>query len=94
MYDNSYRNSLGAGIGLIIIIWLSAIAFGLYMNWRVARKAGYPGAYSLLLFIPLVNLVVLFYFVFTEWPVERLAKMNMGIPTHKHQKKHEPASFK
>ena len=39
--------------------------------WRIAKKAGYSGALSLLLLIPLVNIVVIWIFAFAKWPVER-----------------------
>lgn len=37
----------------------------------IFTKAGYSGWLSLLLMIPLVNLIVLLIFVFGEWPVQR-----------------------
>jgi hypothetical protein len=42
--------------------------------WRIAVKAGYPGAASLLMYIPLLNIVVLWVFAFMKWPVERNAQ--------------------
>jgi hypothetical protein len=43
----------------------------LVINWRIAAKAGFSGAASLLMLIPLVNIIVVIYFAFTEWPIER-----------------------
>jgi hypothetical protein len=40
-------------------------------GWRIAAKAGYPGALSLLLFVPLVNVIAIWAFAFSNWPVER-----------------------
>jgi uncharacterized membrane protein YhaH (DUF805 family) len=61
-------------IGLWVIFALAAILFTLYCYWRVAEKCGYPGVYSLLLLIPLVNIVVHLYWVFAEWPIEAEVK--------------------
>lgn len=61
---------VGATIALIAF-YLAMLAFGIYMYVRVARKAGYPGGYALLMFIPFVNLIVMLMFVFSEWPIER-----------------------
>lgn len=53
---------------LIIIVWLAAF---LVPAWRIAAKAGFPGALSLLLLIPLLNVVLIWIFAFIKWPVER-----------------------
>ncbi|MBV9973380.1 MAG: hypothetical protein JO135_08605 [Candidatus Eremiobacteraeota bacterium] len=39
--------------------------------WRIASKAGYSGILSLLMLVPLVNIIMLVYFAFSEWPLER-----------------------
>jgi hypothetical protein len=38
---------------------------------RVAEKAGYYGGHGALIIIPLANIVILLYFIFTEWPIQR-----------------------
>lgn len=38
--------------------------------WRGLRKAGFSGAWSLLLIVPMVNLVALWIFAFISWPVD------------------------
>ena len=50
----------------------------LLIFWKIFQKAGYPGWYFILLFIPGVNLIALFYFAFTEWPVHK-ALRDAGI---------------
>jgi hypothetical protein len=39
--------------------------------WKIVAKAGYNGAWALLLFIPLVNIIMLYVFAFNTWPTER-----------------------
>jgi hypothetical protein len=53
---------------LIVIIWLAVF---MVPAWRIASKAGYPGALSLLLVIPIVNIILIWLFAFSRWPVER-----------------------
>jgi uncharacterized membrane protein YhaH (DUF805 family) len=46
------------------VLWVAAA-------WRIARKAGYHGAWALLMLVPIVNLVLPYVFAFAEWPAER-----------------------
>jgi len=39
--------------------------------WRIVGKAGYSGALSLLVLVPLVNIILLWVFAFSKWPIER-----------------------
>jgi hypothetical protein len=70
--NDSTTGAFGAiGVILIVLFYLAAIGFGIYLYMRVARKSGYPMAYGLLMLIPVANLVFIIMFVFTEWPIER-----------------------
>lgn len=40
--------------------------------WRICTKAGFPGPVSPLMLIPLVNIIVLFYIAFAEWPASHV----------------------
>lgn len=65
---------------LLIIVFL---AFGIYCTWRVAEKCGYNGAYSLLMLIPLVNIIVQLVWVFSEWPIETELRRLRGTTIQK-----------
>lgn len=39
--------------------------------WRIISKAGFSGAWSLLSFVPILNLIMLWVFAFSTWPRER-----------------------
>jgi len=39
--------------------------------WMICTKAGFPGALSLLMLVPIANLVLLFYIAFAEWPAHK-----------------------
>ena len=36
--------------------------------WKICKKAGFPGALSLLVLIPLVNLAFFYFLAFSTWP--------------------------
>jgi hypothetical protein len=50
--------------GIIIILPL----------WKVFSKAGYPGALSLGMILPVVNIVLLYFLGFSDWPVLKQLK--------------------
>lgn len=54
----------------IIAVWFVIFLAPL---WRIVAKTGYPGALALRMLVPLVNLVLLWVFAFSEWPVEKRA---------------------
>ncbi|OGP50377.1 MAG: hypothetical protein A2Y79_11690 [Deltaproteobacteria bacterium RBG_13_43_22] len=39
--------------------------------WKIFSKAGFSGWLSLTLVVPFLNIIVLFYLGFAEWPVHR-----------------------
>jgi len=81
-------DSSGAALAALASVWLvvsvfiiALIALQIFIHWRIAVKAGYEGALSLLLLIPLVNFVILLLFAFSEWPIEtRLKSLTGGTP--------------
>ena len=57
--------------------WLALLVYlGIVMVpcWRVVGKAGYAGAWSLLVLVPLVNIIALWVFAFSRWPREKSAQ--------------------
>ena len=53
---------------IFIVVIIFAIIFLLVPYWRIFGKAGFSPALSLLMIIPLVNLVMIYYLAFAEWP--------------------------
>jgi uncharacterized membrane protein YhaH (DUF805 family) len=51
---------------LFVVVFM--VPFLLWTTVRIARKAGYSGWWSLLMLIPIVNVVVLWVFAFSSWP--------------------------
>jgi len=63
-------------IELVLIIVIVMASVIVVPFWRIFSKAGFPGALSLLMFIPLVNLIMIFVLAFAEWPALRDKKGN------------------
>ena len=54
------------GFGLLWMLLLSAIV--VLPFWRICTKAGYSGWLSLLVVIPVANLILFYFLGFSEWP--------------------------
>jgi uncharacterized membrane protein YhaH (DUF805 family) len=60
-----------ASFGLVFgLIGLASIIFAVIIWWRIFSKAGYSGALSLLMFVPIANLIMLIILAFAEWPIQ------------------------
>ena len=57
--------------GLILLVGFVTMIFAIVVYWRIFSKTGNSGALSLLMFVPLVNLAMLLYLAFSQWPIER-----------------------
>lgn len=60
---------VGATIGLVIA--LLSVVFAIIIYWKIFSKAGYSGAMSLLMLVPIANIVMICILAFGEWPVLR-----------------------
>ncbi len=69
--DGQTAAFLAAYFGFLGVVILVSLVFGVIIYWRIASKAGYAGAMSLLMFVPFVNFIIIIMFAFTEWPIER-----------------------
>lgn len=64
--------STGAITGIFLtsaIFSLIVIIFAVIIYWRIFSKAGYSGALSLLMFVPIANIIVLCVLAFGNWPI-------------------------
>jgi type III secretory pathway component EscT len=50
---------------------VAAVLFKLFLWWRVFSKAGYSGAFSLLLLAPFGTLIMLCILAFSKWPTDK-----------------------
>ncbi len=63
MYDD-----FGGGHVLMMLLWMVIIVAPF---WRISTKAGYSGWLSLLILIPLANVLFLYFLAFSNWPSQR-----------------------
>jgi hypothetical protein len=49
---------------VIFVLFFAIVPF-----WKIFSKAGYPGFMSLTMFVPVLNVIMLFFLGFAEWPV-------------------------
>jgi amino acid transporter len=68
---NSVAQALLGSLLVIFIIGLAITIFIIFVYWRIVSKAGYNGALSLLALVPIVNIVMLCIFAFSEWPIQK-----------------------
>ncbi|MCI4644019.1 MAG: hypothetical protein MRY64_04475 [Hyphomonadaceae bacterium] len=58
--------------GLIFLIFYAAIIIvSIIAYWKIWSKAGFNGAWSLLMIIPIVGFISFLYLGFAEWPVRK-----------------------
>lgn len=55
-------------LGLLLAALLLAVPF-----WRICAKAGYTGWMGLLVLVPIVNLLLVWFLALAPWPLERRA---------------------
>jgi uncharacterized membrane protein YhaH (DUF805 family) len=44
------------------------VAFCLWLGFRILEKAGFNGWWTLVLLVPVVNVVMIWIFAFARWP--------------------------
>lgn len=53
---------------LDLAVYLAVVLLAVIPVWRILRRVGYSGAWSLLTLIPVINIIFLYVFAFTRWP--------------------------
>jgi hypothetical protein len=57
-------------IPVLLVLFLMAL-FAIFVYGRIFSKAGYSTWLGLTIFIPLINIVVLIWFAYADWPAMR-----------------------
>lgn len=50
--------------------WLIVLVIAVVPFWRICKRVGHSPWLSLLVLLPLVNLVFVYYLAFSQWPLE------------------------
>jgi hypothetical protein len=53
---------------IVLLIFAVVIAFVISCMRKVLNRAGYSGWWTLTMFIPFVNLIMIWVFAFASWP--------------------------
>jgi len=68
MEGHMYGNAMWAGHWL----WMLVMAVFLVVPaWRICQRIGYPGWMGILIIVPMVNLVFLYFIAFAKWPMNK-----------------------
>lgn len=61
-----YPHHHGFGLGWLIVAAIAIVPF-----WRICKRIGHSPWLSLLVVIPLVNLIFIYYLAFSQWPADK-----------------------
>ena len=53
---------------ILCLVIVFAIVFVLVPYWRIFKRAGFSPVLSLLMIVPIANIIMLYYLAFSEWP--------------------------
>lgn len=53
---------------LFFILLPAYILFCLWLGYRILQKAGFDGRWTLILLVPVVNIIMIWVFAFSHWP--------------------------
>jgi hypothetical protein len=57
---------------MFIFVWFIIVGLIIVLPfWMIFRKAGFPGPLAILMIIPFVNVFMIFFLAFAEWPTLR-----------------------
>jgi hypothetical protein len=71
---------LAGSLAMIAVLVVIGIIVFIIPYWKIFGKAGYSPAMSLLLFVPIANIIVIYWLAFSDWPALR-RQAGMAQPT-------------
>ncbi|PSF08460.1 hypothetical protein [Marinobacter halophilus] len=73
MDANMYGHTMWGGHWLWMLMMAVVVVVPV---WRICQRAGYPGWMGVLILIPFVNLLLLYFLAFANWPANRMGDGN------------------
>lgn len=67
-----YDHGLGAA-------WLIFAVIAVLPFWRICSRVGHSPWLSLLMLVPLINIIFIYYLAFSEWPFEKRTATPSGV---------------
>jgi hypothetical protein len=71
--DNDMTKVVVVAVGSVLYF----VVFGV-PAMQIAHKAGYSRLWAVIIFVPLINIVLLWAFAFARWPVLLSHQQNLG----------------
>ncbi len=62
-----------------IIIGVLAFGISVIAAIKISEKAGYPFYLGFLILVPIVNIIAILVFAFSDWPIEKLLRIHNEI---------------
>lgn len=53
---------------LYFVLLPAYVLFCLWLGYRILEKAGFDGRWTLVLLVPVVNIIMIWVFAFSHWP--------------------------
>ena len=78
--DQSQLHALQAMMVLMPIFFLIFAVIIIIPYWFIWKKAGFSPWFSLLMFVPMLNFIMLYVLAFAEWKVVPAPQPTMGYP--------------
>jgi hypothetical protein len=68
MIIGNYAVSVSPSAVVLLICYLAGAIVTLIALVRIIQKAGYSGWWVIILFVPIINIIAIWYFGFSRWP--------------------------
>lgn len=68
---NTHVEAIGIPGPLELLVILVMVGIVVLPMWRICAKAGYPGWIGLAALVPFLNILLLFFLAFADWPALR-----------------------
>ena len=54
---------------MLMFVWMLIVGLLIILPlWKIFEKAGFSGPLAILMLIPFINILMIFYLAFTDWP--------------------------
>jgi hypothetical protein len=63
-----FENLLQPSHLVVMLVLVGAGIIFIFPWWMIFSKAGFPGPLALLMWVPLINVILLFWLALTRWP--------------------------
>jgi len=62
------------GFGFLFMLFWAVIL--IFPFWRISERVGYPGWISLLMLVPGINIIYVYFLALSKWPSEKTKEVS------------------